>query len=110
MQWYGFQHGSVLAWNGCHAIAPDRPWPSIASRPEHLRYHLSKPQPDGTTELSLTPVELIDRIAALVPPPRGWSGLTGAFPDDSRPDERLRALARSLAAVVPWTQYRSWCG
>ena len=36
----------------------------------HLRYHLSKPQPDGTTELSLTPLELIDRIAALVPPPR----------------------------------------
>ena len=37
---------------------------------EHLRYHLSKPQPDGSTELSLTPLELIDRIAALVPPPR----------------------------------------
>jgi hypothetical protein len=37
---------------------------------EHLRYQLSKPQPDGTTELSLTPLELIDRIAALVPPPR----------------------------------------
>jgi hypothetical protein len=37
---------------------------------EHLRYHLSKPQPDGTTELSLSPLELIDRIAALVPPPR----------------------------------------
>ncbi len=27
-------------------------------------------KPDGTTELSLTPLELIDRIAALVPPPR----------------------------------------
>ena len=36
----------------------------------HLRYHLSKPQPDGATELSLSPLELIDRIAALVPPPR----------------------------------------
>lgn len=31
---------------------------------------MSKPQPDGTTELSLTPLKLIDRIAALVPPPR----------------------------------------
>jgi len=31
---------------------------------------LSKPQPDATTELSLTPLELFDRIAALVPPPR----------------------------------------
>ncbi len=37
---------------------------------DHLRYHLSKPQPNGTTELSLTPLEFIDRIAALVPPPR----------------------------------------
>ena len=37
---------------------------------EHLRYHLSKPQIDGATELSLSPLELIDRIAALVPPPR----------------------------------------
>ncbi len=36
---------------------------------EHLRYHLSKPQADGATELSLSPLELIDRIAALVPPP-----------------------------------------
>lgn len=37
---------------------------------EHLRYHFSKPQADGATELQLTPLELIDRIAALVPPPR----------------------------------------
>ena len=37
---------------------------------EHLRYHFSKPQADGATELQLTPLELIERIAALVPPPR----------------------------------------
>ena len=35
---------------------------------EHLRYHFFKPQADGTTELRLTPLELINRIAALVPP------------------------------------------
>ena len=28
--------------------------------------HFTKPQADGTTELRLTPLELIDRIAALV--------------------------------------------
>jgi hypothetical protein len=36
----------------------------------HLIYHLSKPQPDGVWDLRLTPLELIDRIAALIPPPR----------------------------------------
>jgi hypothetical protein len=35
-----------------------------------LIYHLSKPQPDGRTELMLTPLELIGRITALIPPPR----------------------------------------
>jgi len=34
-----------------------------------LMYHLSKPQPDGHTEVMLTPLELIDRLAALIPPP-----------------------------------------
>jgi hypothetical protein len=32
-------------------------------------YHLPKAQPDGRTELMLTPLELIDRLAALIPPP-----------------------------------------
>jgi hypothetical protein len=35
-----------------------------------LIYHLPKPGPDGRTQLILSPLELIDRIAALVPPPR----------------------------------------
>ncbi|MCP3884101.1 MAG: IS91 family transposase, partial [Propionibacteriaceae bacterium] len=34
-----------------------------------LMYHLPKPQPDGRTDLMLTPLELIDRLAALIPPP-----------------------------------------
>ena len=38
--------------------------------PERLRYELTKPGPGGAGSLLLTPVELIDRIAALVPPPR----------------------------------------
>jgi hypothetical protein len=35
-----------------------------------VRYRLPKPLPTGQTELSLTPLELLDRLAALLPPPR----------------------------------------
>ena len=35
-----------------------------------VRYSLPKPLPTGQTELALTPLELLDRLAALVPPPR----------------------------------------
>ena len=35
-----------------------------------LIYHLPKPGPDRRTELTLTSGELIDRLAALIPPPR----------------------------------------
>ena len=37
---------------------------------EHLRYDIAKPRPDGPRALVLTPLELLDKIAALVPPPR----------------------------------------
>jgi hypothetical protein len=37
---------------------------------DQLVYRFPKPQPDGRTELSLTPLELIERLAALIPPPR----------------------------------------
>ena len=35
-----------------------------------LVYRLPKPATDGRTELILTPLEFLDRIAALIPPPR----------------------------------------
>ena len=35
-----------------------------------MLYLLPKPQRDGRTQLTLTPLELIDRLAALIPPPR----------------------------------------
>jgi hypothetical protein len=38
--------------------------------PERLVYHLPKPTADGRVALTLTPLELIDRLAALIPPPR----------------------------------------
>ena len=37
---------------------------------EHLVYDIPKPRPDGPRALVLTPLELLDKIAALVPPPR----------------------------------------
>ena len=37
---------------------------------EQVTYRLPKLQPDGRTALSLTPLELLDRLAALIPPPR----------------------------------------
>jgi hypothetical protein len=37
---------------------------------DRLVYHLPKPRPDGQTELVLTPLELIDKLVALIPPPR----------------------------------------
>jgi hypothetical protein len=38
-------------------------------RDDELSYRLPKPQPDECTELRLTPLELIDRLAGLIPPP-----------------------------------------
>jgi hypothetical protein len=35
-----------------------------------LIYHLPKPSPDGQTQIIFSPLELIGRIAALVPPSR----------------------------------------
>jgi hypothetical protein len=37
---------------------------------ERVIYRLPKPQHDGITALTLTPLELIDHLAALIPPPR----------------------------------------
>ena len=37
---------------------------------DELIYRFDRPQPDGRTQLRLTPLELIDRLAALIPPPR----------------------------------------
>jgi hypothetical protein len=37
---------------------------------EHLVYESIKPGPGGSVSLMLTPLELIERLAALIPPPR----------------------------------------
>ena len=37
--------------------------------PEHLVYESTKPGPGGSVSLLLTPMQLLDRLAALIPPP-----------------------------------------
>lgn len=37
---------------------------------QRILYHLPKPTPDGQTRLTLTPLEFISRLAALIPAPR----------------------------------------
>jgi hypothetical protein len=66
---------------------------------EHLVYHCPKPRPDGPRDLVLTPLELIDKIAVLVPRPRThrhrYFGVLA-------PNAPLRAAVTALApATVP---------
>jgi hypothetical protein len=57
-----------------------------------VAYLLRKPRRNGATHLVMTPVQLLARIAALIPPPRfPWQRLSGVF----APRSPLRA------AVVP---------
>ena len=63
----------MTAWNGCSAIAPGLAFALERLReidPEHLVYASVKPGPGGSVSLLLTPLELLDRLAALIPPPR----------------------------------------
>ena len=43
---------------------------SLASNDSRLVYRLPRPAPDGRTELRLRPLELLERLARLIPPPR----------------------------------------
>ena len=40
-------------------------------------YESAKPGPGGNVCLLLTPIQLLDRLAALIPPPRCW--MVGEF-------------------------------
>jgi hypothetical protein len=65
---------------------------------EHLLYDIAKPRPDRPRALVLTPLELIDKIAALVPPPRihrhRYYGVLA-------PNAPLRAAVTALARGPP---------
>jgi hypothetical protein len=42
----------------------------VDARHEQLRYHLPKPLADGTAELVVPALELLERLSAFIPPPR----------------------------------------
>jgi hypothetical protein len=59
-----------------------------------VRYSLTRPLPTGQTELTLTPLELLDRLAALVPPPRRHRHhYAGVFAPHARLRSRVTACA-----------------
>ncbi len=71
--------------------------------PEHLVYESTKPGPGGSVSLLLTTMQLLDRLAALIPPPRRhrhrYLGVLA-------PNSPLRAAVTALAAVpVPRTEF-----
>ncbi len=61
---------------------------------ERLRYRLPKPRGDGQNVLELSPFELLNRLAVLIPPPRRhrhrYHGVLA-------PNARLRALVTAYA-------------
>jgi hypothetical protein len=69
---------------------------------EQLVYRLDKPQPDGRTELRLTPLELLERLAALIPPPRlHRHRYHGVLAPNSPQRAQVTALAHQPAPPPP---------
>jgi hypothetical protein len=67
-----------------------------------LVYRFPKPQPDGSTQLRLTPLELIERLAALIPPPRlHRHHYHGVLAPNAPLRAQVIALARQPPASLP---------
>lgn len=73
---------------------------------EHLVYESAKPGPGGSVSVKLTPLELLDRLAALVPPPRRhrhrYFGVLA-------PNAPLRAAVTALAVPAAHTPIAAAC-
>ena len=69
---------------------------------QRLLYRLPKPGPDGRTQIILSPLELIGRIAALVPPPRQHRHrYYGVLAPNSPLRPAVTALAPEAVAPAP---------
>ena len=69
---------------------------------EHLLYHNPKPRSDSPRDLVLTPLELIDKIAALIPPPRAHRHrYYGVLAPNSPKRAAVTALAPMPVVVQP---------
>jgi hypothetical protein len=70
--------------------------------PEHLLYASTKPGPGSTGPQSLTPLQLLDRLAALVPPPRVHRHrYFGVLAPNSPLRAAVTALARAVTTAPP---------
>jgi len=70
--------------------------------PAHLVHERVKPGPGGSVSLMLTPMQLLDRLAAPIPPPRKHRHPTyGALAPNSPLREAVTALAQPAEGVVP---------
>ena len=73
---------------------------------EHLIYDHPKPGPGGNGPQLLTPLELLDRLAALVPPPRFHRHRSCG----ARAYDRLLEISATTVTVWTWpiaTNFRS---
>ena len=69
---------------------------------DQLVYRFPRPQPDGRTELRLTPLELIERLAALIPRPRlHRHRYHGVLAPNAPLRAQVIALARQPPASLP---------
>ena len=67
-----------------------------------LIYRFDQPQPDGRTQLRLTPLQLIERLAALIPPPRlHRHRYHGVLAPNAPQRAQLTALARPATPPSP---------
>ena len=67
---------------------------------EALVYHLAKPARDGRSQLRLTPLELLDALTALIPPPRlHRQHYHGVLAPHAELRERVTALGREEVEV-----------
>ncbi len=86
--------------------------------PEHMVYPSPKPGPGGSVSLILMPMELLDRLAALIPPPRRHrhryagvlvpnSPLRSAVTALVRPDgdEAMPSVAAPASVPEVWWRY-----
>jgi hypothetical protein len=70
-----------------------------------VRYQLKTPYRDGTTHIVMEPLDLIARLAALIPPPRmHLTRYHGVFAPHSRLRARVTPAKRGVGATKPADQ------
>ena len=80
-----------------------------ASDGERLIYTFDKPRPDGSWQLMLTPLELLDRLARFIPAPRRHlHRCYGAFAPHAALRAQVAARAGQAIAAPPCASSITW--